>query len=49
MMIKISRVMDTKFLKEHANRIDLSEAELKEPMTEEDYDFERACETIFHM
>lgn len=49
MMIKISRDMDTKFLKEHANRIDLSEAELKEPMTEEDYDFERACEMIFHM
>lgn len=43
--------MDTKFLKEHANRIDLSEAELKEPVeiTEEDYDFERACEMIFHM
>lgn len=25
------------------------EVESKEPMTEEDYRFERACETIFHM
>jgi len=48
-MTKIFCGMDIKFLKEHANRIDLSEAELKEPMTEEDYDFERACEMIFHM
>ena len=25
------------------------EIESNEPMTEEDYKFERACETIFHM
>ena len=38
-------------LKEHAKRIELSEAAFKEPVeiTEEDYDFERACEAIFHM
>jgi hypothetical protein len=38
-------------LREHVKRIDLEEAALKEPVeiTEEDYDFERACEMIFHM
>ncbi len=48
--------MDSKFLKEYAEKmgdrikkIKASEAELKGPMSQEDYDFERACEMIFHM
>lgn len=47
---------DSKLLKEFAKKYSQTarpftkeEVESKEPMTEEDYRFERACETIFHM
>lgn len=44
--------MDAKIIKEFAERARAQIESVKEvnvELTEEDYDFERACEAIFHM